>query len=172
MSKRHTACTAYVGAQNDALYIVLGEPPATTNDHPRHDADRTAIAKVYDQVDARRLAACWNACHGMGTESLEKIVTVGETIASLLKLRDDTKHQSMQGQPAAAPEALDWLIVEWLVRNHTLHRQVKATYVVDGYEVEITHDGWRIAGPWCAPTLRGAYIQAMQSWDKTHGDKT
>lgn len=62
---QHTQGRAYVGAQNDALYIVLGEAPASTNDYPCHDADRTAIAKVYSEQDARRLVACWNACEGM-----------------------------------------------------------------------------------------------------------
>lgn len=62
---------AYVGAQNDALYIVVGEPPASTNDYPRHDADRTAIAKVYDAETGRRLAACWNLLLPFTTEQIE-----------------------------------------------------------------------------------------------------
>jgi len=37
--------------------------------------------------------------------------------------------------------ATDTQILDWLQRNHTLHRQVEALYVVDGYLVTITHDG-------------------------------
>lgn len=45
----------HIGAQNDALYIISGEAPATTNDYPRHDADRTCVASVVDEAEARRL---------------------------------------------------------------------------------------------------------------------
>lgn len=51
----------HIGAQNDALFIISGERPATTNDYPRHDADRTCIAKVYDKAEARRLVDAANA---------------------------------------------------------------------------------------------------------------
>lgn len=64
----------------------------------------------------------------------------------------------------------DTEIVDWLERQHTLHRAVEALYVVDGYEVTITHDGNRIAGPWHGETLRDAYSLAMANWDKTHGN--
>jgi len=62
---------AYLGAQNDAWFIIHGEAPALNNDHPRHDADRIAIAKVYDYEAGKRLVACWNACDGFPTEELE-----------------------------------------------------------------------------------------------------
>lgn len=48
----------HIGAQNDALYIISGERPAAAgNDYPRHDADRTCVALVYDEAEARRLVA-------------------------------------------------------------------------------------------------------------------
>lgn len=47
----------YVGAQNDSLYITSGKPPAKDNDYPNHEADRTVIAKVYDEKSANLLAA-------------------------------------------------------------------------------------------------------------------
>lgn len=47
----------YIGAQNDALYIIQGKPPAASNDHPDHDADRAVVAKVYDEDLARHLIA-------------------------------------------------------------------------------------------------------------------
>lgn len=49
----------YVGAQNDSLFIVAGRAPSPDNDYPFHGADRTAIAKVYDEHrdDARLIAA-------------------------------------------------------------------------------------------------------------------
>lgn len=33
--------------------------------------------------DARRLAACWNACEGLDTEGLENLLAIGENIASM-----------------------------------------------------------------------------------------
>lgn len=57
-------------------------------------------------------------------------------------------------------------IIEWLERNHTLHRAVEALYVVDGYQVTITHDDHQIAGPWRGETLREAYVRAMGEWSE------
>jgi hypothetical protein len=46
----------HIGAQNDTLYIISGEKPAAAgNDYPRHDADRTCVAQVFDEAEARRL---------------------------------------------------------------------------------------------------------------------
>jgi hypothetical protein len=50
----------HIGAQNDALFIISGEKPAPGNDYPRHDADRTCVAKVYDEAEARRLVDAAN----------------------------------------------------------------------------------------------------------------
>ena len=37
----------HVAAYNDALYITSGRPPASSNDHPLNDSDRTVIAKMF-----------------------------------------------------------------------------------------------------------------------------
>lgn len=72
----------------------------------------------------------------------------------------------------SAPEALksDSEIIDWLGRNHTLHRGVEVVYVVDGYTVEIIHDGVSISDQWHGKTVREAYSKAMSHWDKTHGN--
>lgn len=63
-------------------------------------------------------------------------------------------------------------ILNWLERQHTLHRQVEALYVVDGYQVTITHDSEPIPGKeWHGETLREAYAKAMREWDTTHGNR-
>lgn len=69
-AKHTTGKKAHIGAQNDALFVILGEAPAATNDYPRHDADRTAIAKVYEEDACRRMVACWNACEGISSDAL------------------------------------------------------------------------------------------------------
>lgn len=51
----------HIGAQNDALFIISGEKPAQSNDYPRHDADRTCVAKVFDEAEARRLVNAANS---------------------------------------------------------------------------------------------------------------
>jgi hypothetical protein len=38
----------FVGAQNDALYVVAGRPPSQSNDYPWHDAPSALIAKTFD----------------------------------------------------------------------------------------------------------------------------
>jgi len=63
-------------------------------------------------------------------------------------------------------------VFEWLDRNHTLHCNVESLYAVDGYNVEITRDGSTVAGPWCAPTLREAYVKAMREWDNGKKENT
>lgn len=70
---------------------------------------------------------------------------------------------------AVLEKPTDAEIIEWLERQHTLHRKVEALYCVDVYNVTITHDCSQIAGPWEGATLRDAYIEAMNHWDVTHG---
>ncbi len=54
---QHTAAPWHVGAQNDALCVVSGRAPSLGNDTPHHEADRTAVAKVYDIRDAWLMAS-------------------------------------------------------------------------------------------------------------------
>lgn len=42
-----------------------------------------AVVADYEVEDARRLAACWNACSGLDTEGLESMVAIGESIATM-----------------------------------------------------------------------------------------
>lgn len=59
------------------------------------DANGSWIAFVKEGVDARRLAACWNACAGISTDELEEIARTGgmlgprEDVARIAKQRDD-----------------------------------------------------------------------------------
>ena len=62
----------------------------------------TAAAEPFDQgeVDARRLAACWNACEGISTEGLETggMILVLEVIAKMSRrdnLPDDVAYANM-----------------------------------------------------------------------------
>lgn len=68
----HTATPWYVGAQNDVLYIIAGRPPSKNNDYPVHDADRTIIAKVYNEADAQPIVTAVNA-HDELVEALETL---------------------------------------------------------------------------------------------------
>jgi hypothetical protein len=53
------------------------------------------FAAVYSDDDARRLVACWNACDGLGTDLLENIVMVGDTIKSRFALRTQEERESI-----------------------------------------------------------------------------
>lgn len=84
---------AYLGAQNDAQFIIHAEAPAKSNDYPRHDADRVAIARVLDEEACRRLVACWNACENVSTGDLEAMKRSADlswvmTIDILVRQRD------------------------------------------------------------------------------------
>ena len=87
MSGSYIGRKAYIGAQNDALFIIHGEPPAQSNDHPRHDADRKAMAKVFDEAACRRLVACWNACDGIATDVLVAIPGITGPMVSYHELK-------------------------------------------------------------------------------------
>lgn len=50
-----------------------------------------AVVADYEVEDARRLAACWNACDGMETQQVEQISQQGETLASRLALHVETE---------------------------------------------------------------------------------
>lgn len=63
MSAAFTPGPWFVGAQNDALFVI-DKPPRPDNDYPRHDFDVAAIAKVYhngtpgvEEANARLCAA-------------------------------------------------------------------------------------------------------------------
>ena len=58
------------------------------------DANGNWVAFVKNGEDARRLAACWNACEGMATDELEEIARTGgmlgprEDVAKIAEQRD------------------------------------------------------------------------------------
>ena len=59
-------------------------------------SDGHSVATFDDEPspeDASRLVACWNACEGLKTDLLENIATIGDTLASRFKLRDQTERK-------------------------------------------------------------------------------
>jgi hypothetical protein len=53
--------------------------------------------------------------------------------------------------------------LDWLESNHTLHRSVEVLYVVDGYEVQLTHDDSPIGPCHHGETLRQAIDAAIRA---------
>ncbi len=49
------------------------------------------------EANARRIAACWNACEGIDTGMLENITTLGDTLASRFRMRDKVE-RDLQAQ--------------------------------------------------------------------------
>lgn len=49
---------------------------------------RQLVAMAQRQEDARRLAACWNACEGLHTESLERNKPLADQIVDVLNQRE------------------------------------------------------------------------------------
>lgn len=60
MSARHTPGPWFVGAQNDALYVI-DRRPAHDNDYPDHAGDEACIARVYDDVRGSEGSGAANA---------------------------------------------------------------------------------------------------------------
>lgn len=49
------------------------------------------------EANARRIAACWNACEGIDTGMLENITTLGDTLACRFRMRDKVE-RDLQAQ--------------------------------------------------------------------------
>ena len=61
------------GEDNDGWYLEREKP-------------KGQLAHGLTEDDARRIAACVNACAGLGTAHLENIVMVGDTLLSRIEL--------------------------------------------------------------------------------------
>ena len=53
-------------------------------------------------------------------------------------------------------------MLDWLEDNHSLHRSVDILYVVDGYEVSVTHDSTPLHVTVRGDNLRDAISKAME----------
>jgi hypothetical protein len=62
---------ALVSPDNGYVVAVIQFDPSI-QEHDEPDAD-TVIRQPFDEPNARRLAACWNACMGIPTELLESL---------------------------------------------------------------------------------------------------
>lgn len=100
MSREDKKRQFHIGAQNDATYIISGEAPALNNDYPRHDADRTCVAKVYDEAEAKRLVDAANAalCGARSAEQHVGTVAHGSRRAEILaRSHDQSAERSKDG---------------------------------------------------------------------------
>ena len=57
------------------------------------------------EANARRIAACWNACEGLDTGLLKNLTTLGDTLASRFRMRDKVE-RDLQAQREELLEAL------------------------------------------------------------------
>lgn len=115
------------------------------------------------EANARRLAACWNACDGLPTDWLKsnRIADCNST-NDLLRERDELRSEVSFFK---AQERDTITQVEWLQQANTMHRQVEMLYVVGGYDVTITWDGHAISEPFHGDTLSDAISKAMEEFD-------
>jgi len=88
MRPQHTPGPWFVGAQNDALFII-DRRPAFSNDYPNHDADTEVIAKVYDDVRGNAGAGRCNArLIAAAPESIEANKTALMVLCALQNAND------------------------------------------------------------------------------------
>lgn len=69
MSEQHTPGRLKIGERQRGIFVILEK------------IDECPVGGTFSPDDARRLAACWNACEGLTTEHLENIDMLGETLA-------------------------------------------------------------------------------------------
>lgn len=71
--------------------------------------DESQVAAAFSPDDARRLVACWNACEGFETASLENILMLGDTMHSrfaALKAECDQAHRELDAARALLVEVI------------------------------------------------------------------
>lgn len=61
------------------------------------------------EANARRIAACWNACEGLDTGLLKNITTLGDTLASRFRMRDKVE-RDLQAQRDELLEYLQYAV--------------------------------------------------------------
>lgn len=61
------------------------------------------------EANARRIAACWNACEGLDTGLLKNITTLGDTLASRFRMRDKVE-RDLQAQRDELLTALQYAV--------------------------------------------------------------
>lgn len=81
MSAKHTQGRLVVRG-GFSIYADEGKTPVA-------DTCLTASVPDNDEANARRLVACWNACEGLHTESLERGAPLADQIVDALNQRDE-----------------------------------------------------------------------------------
>ena len=81
----HTPTPWFVGAQNDALYVISGRAPSLNNDDPWHDAPREPVAMVYGDKDAAHIVRCVNA-HDELVAALKEIAGKGDSVNQFARI--------------------------------------------------------------------------------------
>lgn len=98
-----------------------------------------------DEANARRLAACWNACDGLETDLLENIVLTGDTLVGRFTAREiahEIEERELRSQNADMLAALivarsalatalksaapDWFETEQDLAEHLAIKQIDA----------------------------------------------
>lgn len=126
-SKREAAHTPgpwFVGAQNDALYI-LDRRPAHDNDYPDHEADVGCIAKVYDDIRDAEIGRANAALIARAPDLAAEVERLRERIAAsdsvglrqeqiLIKMEEAlaAERRKVEALRSASVDSRGWL-VEW-----------------------------------------------------------
>lgn len=85
MTTTHNQGRLRVGAESSTLISDTDGPGVRGYDHPSYGG--YLVAESIHPTNAPRLAACWNACHGIPTDALQKVE--GDT-APVFQLLMDT----------------------------------------------------------------------------------
>ena len=110
MSAQHTPGLLRAGVSK---YQGVQSFTAVSEDNEQKIVALCGLAGAADELESIantcRLAACWNACEGLDTDLLENIATMGDTLASRFKLRDQTERELAEQRDELLAFAQEWL---------------------------------------------------------------
>lgn len=109
MSAQHTQgrMTVHTDGADGWPLLMIGGPAGriVANVNTESGVDTTkapsiAFKPMPATENARRLAACWNACEGLATDLLENIVMVGNTLRTRFEMRTNEEREMIAQRDA------------------------------------------------------------------------
>lgn len=139
MNMKHTLGRAMQDAGEPIVRGEDGERIATC--YRLFDGDRTKTPEVTGMENARRLAACWNACDGISTEVLEKYHSHG----GIEDAFDENKESLLDELQAQRDELLKTLQRISVIVNTSINDCASLDKVADLAKKAIGNSEWRTA---------------------------
>jgi hypothetical protein len=80
-------------ALTQGIWLIDTEGSGDKSIYTLHDGNINYIGKIASEPDARRVAACVNACEGMPVEHIEQLAVIGNGVMRLTVKADDYRRE-------------------------------------------------------------------------------